>query len=361
MNAATNRPRLIIGVLNWGLGHATRCVPLIEKLQQAGFETIIASDGRALQFLRERFPDSLHEELPGYHIHYGRSGALISVFWQLPKLRRMIGKEHQVLKGLVKKHRPVGIISDNRLGFYHRDVPSVYLTHQLKLMLPFARTFASGIHHRFIRKFDECWVPDFSGDRNLTGEITRAQDPGIPTRFIGPLSRFQSHTPPGLSKSYKTCTVLSGPEPQRSYLEQLLIRKMGELPGRHVLVRGIAGEDKPVHASVEIVDFLDGDDLARLIDQSELVISRSGYSSLMDYVFLGNRALLIPTPGQPEQEYLARYMLSKGWFYYVSQDYFDPERDIEAALDYDGLPGSFKTQSTRLENLFGLFEREGEG
>ena len=359
MNAATNRPRLIIGVLNWGLGHATRCVPLLEKLQQAGFETIISSDGSALQYLREHFPDCETEELPSYSIHYrGNAGALLAVIGQMPKLSIVIRKEHRALKKLVRKYNPIGIISDNRPGFYHKEIPSVYLTHQLKIMLPFARKFASGLHHRYIRRFAECWVPDLPGHRNLAGELSLDQDPGIPTRFIGPLSRFYKHLNSDQPKTFQTCTILSGPEPQRTRLEKLLLQKLGNIPGRHVLVRGTTGGDNPASDSLEIHDFLDGEKLARLLEQSELVISRPGYSSLMDYLFLGNRALLIPTPGQPEQEYLARYMLSRGWFYYVSQDYFDPAKDIEAALDYDGFPPSLREHSAINESLFSLFERE---
>lgn len=363
MTASGDKQKIIYGVLNWGLGHATRSIPIIKAMIDAGFEPVLASDGAALELLRKEFPGLESEVLSAYNIRYGkRSGALIALAMQLPRIWWTTFREKKELKRLAIKYQPAGVISDNRLGFSHPDLPSVYITHQLKLMLPFARSWISGFHHRFIRNFQECWVPDFEGAASLTGDMTRNVNPGVPVRFTGPLSRFD-RVPEQHSK-YTTCSVLSGPEPQRSILESTLIEQLLKQPGRHLLVRGTqSGFYNPARSqengNLEIVDFLSGQDLASKISQAEIVISRSGYSSIMDYRVLGNRALLIPTPGQPEQEYLARYMLSRGWFFYSDQEHLDLSRDLEKAMRFDGFRAENQAEpGFQAKDLFGLFKGE---
>ena len=356
-------PVIIIGVLNWGLGHATRCVPIIRELEKCGFTTVMASDGAALDYLRTEFPHLPAEEIPAYGIHYSnRVGALLSVGLQFPKLWRAARLENSILQRLVERYRPVGIISDNRLGFYHPQLPSVYITHQLKLMLPFARELISSLHHHFIKRYDACWIPDNKGRQSLTGEMISSIDPGVPLYFLGPLSRFKRPVSDSGVKRFKTCVILSGPEPQRSILEKILWQQLRALSGEHLLIRGL---NKPAQQlghspNVEVINFAGSEEIAHFIGQAELVISRSGYSSLMDYYYLGNRALLIPTPGQPEQEYLARYMLSRGWFYYAAQEALDLQKDVVQALEYPGFSGLPRKEKD-LSDLFGLFEGKRKG
>jgi hypothetical protein len=365
---ARDKKKVIFGVLNWGLGHATRSIPLINALRAAGFEPVLASDGPALDLLRSEFPTLESEELPTYGVKYGKNSATLwTIGAQLPRIWQVSRAEHRQLKKLVEEHQPVGVISDNRLGFYHEHVPSVYITHQLKLMLPFARRLISGLHHRYIRKFEQCWVPDFGGLNKLSGEMTDRMDPGVPVHFIGPQSRFQRL--PEEQKLYDTCTILSGPEPQRTILEQKLLRQLSGLKGTHLMVRGTKEQsaqnltnNQVSKGSIEVLDFLSGAELAQKINQSKIVISRSGYSSIMDYCALGNKALLIPTPGQPEQEYLARYMLSRGWFYYTDQERMNLEKELDKAMGYagcSGIVGSTRNEINR--ELFGLFQGKGKG
>lgn len=352
-------------MLNWGLGHATRCIPVIRALEREGYAPVLASDGEALTLLRDEFPHLRWEDLPAYGIRYAKNrSALLSVILRTPLLWLAARREHRVLHKLVKKYQPSGIISDNRLGFYHRRVPSVYLTHQLKLMLPFARKLASSWHHRFIRRYDQCWIPDIKGADGLAGEMTLNIDPGVSVRYLGPLSRFRHLKPDHSEKRYHTCAVLSGPEPQRTLLEEIIYNQLKGMAGRHILVRGTRNKTRklPEKEGIEVIDFLTGSALAQKIQQAEIVISRSGYSSLMDYWFLGNRALLIPTPGQPEQEYLARYMLSKGWFFYCSQDYLSLARDIPQAMLYGGFKNHAEESGIYdMSELLNLFEGKGEG
>lgn len=344
-NSMGERKKIVIyGVLNWGLGHATRSIPIIEALGEEGFQVVLASDGAAGKLLRQRFPSLPYEELPAYNISYGKSGPGLNLALQLPKILRAARRENRQLKSLAEKYRVRGVISDNRLGFYHRDVPSVYVTHQLKIMTPFSRKLVSRMHHRFIQHFDECWVPDVENRTGLTGEMGHSLKPKIPLRYTGWLSRFSGKLPAG-AKQYRACAILSGPEPQRTLLEKKLLQQFRELKGSFLLIRGREeAVEADIPENVRVLNLAGSDQVLEAIASSEIVISRSGYSSIMDYAALGNNALLIPTPGQPEQEYLARYLLSRGYFYYAAQEFLDLEDDFRKASQFSGVK---KLQNSR--------------
>lgn len=353
---------VLYGVLNWGLGHATRSVPIIQALIDQGFSPVIASDGQALTYLKSVFPELPAEILPAYNIRYGKgSSQLLKLAQQLPRVFFTSRKEHQILKALVRKYNACGVISDNRLGWYSDKVSSVYITHQLKLIMPFNTNFASFLHHRFINRYSECWVPDWEGANNLSGDLGHDLKPKISTRYLGPQSRFDSIQVQGTQeKKYDLAIILSGPEPQRSLLEEKLLEQLPQIEGKFLFIRGSKGL-KTITSSpnMEVVDLANSDQVADAILNSHMTISRSGYSSIMDYYFLGNQALLIPTPGQPEQEYLARYQLHKGRFGYAAQNYLNLKDDLIKAREYSGF-SSTKTKKASWQELFGLFESKGK-
>ncbi len=349
---------VLYGVLNWGLGHATRSVSIIKALRQNGFEVVLASDGQALKYLKEVFPDAETHELPGYNIKYGKGSVqLFKLALQLPRVALVSRKERLSLNKLIKRYKPCGIISDNRLGWYSKVVPSVYITHQLHIMMPFNTHWASRLHHLFINRFTECWVPDSGGEHNLSGELTHKLTPKVPVRFIGPQSQFMDEE--GIvhpKKEYDLAIILSGPEPQRTLLEKKLWEELESREGRFLFIRGTENGDKLLQATnIDVIELANAAQVKAAILTSEMVISRSGYSSIMDYYFLGNQALLIPTPGQPEQEYLARYQLHKGRFGYTAQDYINLDEDLAKAREYKGFKRE-RNKPTNWENLFGLFE-----
>lgn len=344
---------VIFGVLNWGLGHATRSIPLIKALQRHGFEVVLASDDGAADLLKEEFPQLIFEELPAYNIRYGNS-LWLSMALQLPKIVEVSRRENKSLKKLVKKYRPIGVISDSRFGFYSKKVPSVYVSHQLKLMTPFMRKLISARHHSFIAKYNECWIPDVKEKGGLTGEMGHSLKPDVPCRYVGWLSRFQASAAE-LPKKYRACAILSGPEPLRTQLEEKLLHQFAGLSGEFLLIRGtaeaVACEASP---NVKVLDLASSEEIREYISASEIVISRSGYSSVMDYAALGNNALLIPTPGQPEQEYLARYLLSRGYFYYAAQEFLNLEDDLEKATEFKGIK-NLENSEPDWEELFQFF------
>lgn len=360
LSTMTNRPTILYGILNWGLGHATRSIPIINKLLEYGFDVVICSDGLALDFLKREFPDLRAETLRGYNVKYRKGmGQIWGLTSQLPKIYTAMKSEHRAVKRLVEKYQATAVISDNRLEFYHKDLPSVYITHQLKIIMPLNTDFASALHHRFIRKFDVCWVPDFDGE-GISGKIGHELKPKIPVEYIGPCSRFTEPVSTKVAKEYRIAAILSGPEPQRTLLENKLFKELGKLEGKHILIRGTDRSLKAeIPDNVEVKELVAADGIYDAISKSETTISRSGYSSLMDYYALKNHALLIPTPGQPEQEYLARFQLHKGRFGYVGQDYINLPEDLNKAELYGGFKG-IESKETDWGRLFSFLKSKGK-
>ena len=299
MNSA--KRNILIAPLNWGLGHATRCIPVINALIENNFNPIIASDGMALQLLKKEFPLLTHLELPPYDIRYPKNGA--SFKWKLlrslPQIILASRKENKLVKQWVKTYNLQGIISDNRFGVYHQTVPSVYITHQLKVLSGKTTEISTDLHHYVIQKFDECWVPDVVTRPHLSGKLGRLKKATFKLKYIGLLSRFQKKKLPII---YKLLVVLSGPEPQRTLLETKVLIALSDYVGEILIVRGIV-ENKQVieqHENITQYNFMTSEQLEDAINSSAIVLCRSGYSSLMDLSVLEKKVFLIPTPGQYE-------------------------------------------------------------
>lgn len=355
INIQEGGKHVLIGPLDWGLGHATRCIPIIYSLQQQGFEVIIAADGPTKNLLKKEFPNVVFTELKGYKIRYSSHGALLllNIFMQLPKLLWCIYREHQWLKKISAAYKIDMIISDNRLGLYHASIPCFYITHQLKIKTGnrFTEWLAQKIHYRFINKYTACWVPDNETINDLAGELSHPKVlPHTPVKYLGPLSRFEKIT---VEKKYDLLVILSGPEPQRTVFENLMIKELKTFTGTTMLVRGLPGiqEDDAVFVStnrVTTVNHLSAVALNQVIQQSDIIISRSGYTTIMDLVKLQQKAILIPTPGQTEQEYLAAYLLEKKIFFCVPQKNFSLEHALQqvAEFSFTGItivPDSYST------------------
>ncbi|MGB0177089.1 MAG: glycosyltransferase [Owenweeksia sp.] len=351
------KSHILYGVLNWGLGHATRSVPVIQALIREGFTPVIASDGAALQYLCKVFPDLPYEELPAYDVRYSEGSFIFNMITQLPRIGKAIRQERSFAVKLVKKYHARGIISDNRMGFYFKGVPSAFITHQLNILLPFPASVVNAVHHRYINKFTQCWVPDFEGEaRSLAGKLTHSRKPSVPVHYLGPLSQIQEIEE--VAKKYDAVAILSGPEPQRSILEASLLKQLEGMTGNFILVRGTLN-GKPLKTTIPYKDIIGGGAVAQLVSEARLVIGRSGYSSLMDYYILKNKALLIPTPGQVEQEYLAKHLRDQKIFYAVDQGSLDLERDMVVAMEYPGFVKD-RQKDPDWQELFGLFKSKGE-
>lgn len=331
--------RILVAPLNWGLGHATRCIPIIRELKDHGFDPVIASDGAALDLLKNEFEDLEFAELPGYEIEYAKKPKHFK--WKLilesPRIMKAISKERKLTKQLVDDLALDGIISDNRLGVHSSKVPSVFITHQLNVLSGNTSVLSTALHQRYIKKFDEVWVPDVAEEPNLSGILGHPDTPVSNVRYLGPLSRLEKlHLP----VKYDLFVLLSGPEPQRTMLEEKLLDELKGYEGKVLFVQGKV-EDRQTVATqkhIKVYNFMNSEQLEVAFSKSSRVLCRSGYTTIMDLVKLEKKAFFIPTPGQYEQEYLACRLDKQGLVPCASQDEFKVEM-IEKMEDYKGLGG----------------------
>lgn len=298
---------VLIASLNWGLGHATRCIPIIRYLLSENIEVTIASDGEALELLQAEFPYLASIDLPGYKVSYKSHRLLDIILRNIPNVIRAIITENSVLKDLAQSMDFDLIISDSRFGFRHNSIKSYIISHQLKLQgsIPLMTWCMNYVNQKLINAFDLCLIPDYK-DHRLSGALS--QNRKVKNKvFIGALSRLKKYARPQL---YDKTFILSGPEPARTKLESQILDEIEETKDKILIVRGteLSNEIINDNPNIEIKGLLNSQELNDIIMSSALIISRSGYTSIMDYYALGLKAHLIPTAGQPEQEYLAKYI-----------------------------------------------------
>jgi len=325
------KPVILISPLDWGLGHATRCIPIIRFLQDIGCQVIIGGSELVRAVLQPEFPSLEFLEMPSYNITYAadRRRQKFKLMLQTQKILTMIKRERRQIGEILASRKIDGIISDNRFGCYDPRVPSVIITHQLAVRSPFGKAghlLARIFNYRFLRNFDECWVPDTDREPGLAGSLSHpASQPPIPLHYLGPLSRMK---PQNCSTRRDLLLLLSGPEPQRTLLENRLRESFAHSDKKILLVRGLpSGNNHTVRreGNLEVVDFLTSAELEKAISESELIVSRSGYTTVMDLAAMGKPAHFIPTPGQPEQEYLATHLAAHGYCTTSSQEDFKAE------------------------------------
>ena len=338
----TRIEKILIAPLDWGLGHATRCIPIIRMFLLQGKEVVIASSGSALALLRDEFPALEFFILPSYDIHYKHDSMTLNMMLQLPKMRSVILQESQAIGKIVKEKDFDLIISDNRYGIHHPEVPSVFIGHQLAIQMPkHMKIFGSLTlkwHIKMLEPFDQIWVPDFAGESNLSGNLSHNVNLNKELVFIGPLSRFD-----GLAKGGNPISlliILSGQEPQRTELENIVLQQITDDMKSVVLVRGLPNTDavlKVEQQNLAVFNYLPAQKLERLIASANEIICRSGYSSIMDMAAMNKRIILVPTPGQTEQEYLAQYLMEKLLVYGVTQNKLNIAIDLQRLSKYKAL------------------------
>lgn len=337
------------------MGHATRCVPIIQALIDDGFEPVLASDGNALLLLQNEFPFLKSFTLPSYHIKYAKSGKNLKfkLLLSMPSIFFAVKREQNVVSKIIEKENIKGVISDNRFGVFSPKIPSVYITHQLNVLSGNTTFYTSKIHQKIIKKFNECWIPDVAFEANFSGYLGHLKNKSPNLKYIGILSRFK------ISKvqiKYSLLVLLSGPEPQRSILEKKLLIELQTYTGNILFVRGVFSNSIKISApnNFEIIDYLGTKALEKVIKQSNLVLARSGYSTIMDLAVLGKKAYFIPTPGQLEQLYLAKSLEKKGIAPFSKQQDFTLKK-LDEVKNYSG----FSICKSKVDlDLFSLFKGE---
>ena len=333
--------RILVAPLDWGLGHATRCIPVIYELVKQDWAVWLAGEGAQEILLKNEFPELPFLSLKGYRVRYGGSwnGLLWSVFLQLPRILKTINEENDWLKKVVNEYQFDAIIADNRYGLYHSSVPSVFITHQLTIKTPFGKWsehFLRMINYRFINRFTGCWIPDEEKKNGLAGELSHPSPmPAIPVHYISILSRLKKKNIE--EKKNHLFISLSGPEPQRTILENKIIDDISQYKGTACIVRGMPGISTliPSTSDIRFYNHLPAEEFNKEMEMADYVISRSGYSTVMDIVTLEKKSILIPTPGQTEQEYLAKYLTQKQFAFCITQNKFSLTDSMKKAIEFD--------------------------
>ena len=332
------KSRILVAPLDWGLGHTMRCIPIIKELLAQNFEVFAAGDPQQERLLKTEFPSLAFLPLKGYGVRYSKKNLLLKLISQVPGIMLQIRDEHRWLKQAVTTHHIDAVISDNRFGLYHQEIPTVFITHQLQIKTSLGgpiEKFLRNWNYRFINRFSACWVPDGNGPESVAGELSHPMVlPKTPVTYIGLLSRFQP-----LDAAFEfpkpqpghILFILSGPEPQRSLLEDKVINDVSHYPGTATIVRGLPSSlsTVPSTSMIKVFNHLPSNELRREIEKAEAVISRSGYSTIMDLISFGKKTILIPTPGQTEQEYLAAHLHHRGIAFTIPQKEFSLVQVLE--------------------------------
>ncbi|MCX6310809.1 MAG: glycosyltransferase [Bacteroidetes bacterium] len=329
------KKRVLVAPLDWGLGHATRCVPIIRELLQQGADVILAADGRPFAFLEKEFPELPILRFPGYGITYPKDGSLALHFlFNAWKIRKKIKEEKKAIEILVKENNIDIIISDNRFACRTDKTFNVYITHQLNIKTPFAQKFVNRLHKKYYEQFDVIWVPDLEGKINLSGELGHDAITETPFRYVGPLTRFQpADMLNSRPRKWWLVVLLSGPEPQRSHFEKIILEELSKHAEETLILRGVTDGDKNIshpYPHVTMMNHLSGNELQEEILSSHFVLCRPGYSTLCDLSALNVSPIVVPTPGQTEQEYLAAYHAAQNNVVNISQKDFSLREAINA-------------------------------
>lgn len=312
--------KVLVAPLNWGLGHASRCIPIIRHYLAQGDEVVLGGDGDSLLLLRRHFPALRVLPLGALHLMYSKRDSQVGAMVRaLPRIVRFSIEDHRLLRRYAAEEQFDLVISDNRFGLWVSGTRCVYITHQLRILLPVGwrclESLAWRMHRAVYRHYDEVWVPDKEQD-GLSGELSHNLPDDERVRYIGILSRFEGcggmHIASRFS-GYDVVAVLSGLEPQRTMLEDTIIRRYAPSAERVLVVEGRVGKAGTClsHGNITVVPHLNDTDMAAALLSAKHIIARSGYSTIMDLYALGVlcRAELIPTPGQPEQEYLSQCIM----------------------------------------------------
>ncbi|GAC1418396.1 MAG: glycosyltransferase [Flavisolibacter sp.] len=337
---ASIKPAILVVPLDWGLGHATRCIPVIKALLDNNCCVYLAGDGPVKILLAREFPTLTFLDLQGYKVHYPLKDwkLVFHLLGQLPSLMAVIAYERKWLDKQVIKFSIDAVISDNRYGLYHRSLPCCFITHQLGLKSGYGRiidNWIQSIHFRFINRFTQCWVPDNEGEINLAGDLSHSlHHPGIPLKYMGVISRF---TPlDRLTEPKRLLFIISGPEPQRTLFEDLLRKEVACGGFKLTIIRG--KPDKTEHFSpcegIEIFNHLPASEMEEKIAEASIVIARCGYSSVMDLIRMKKKCIFIPTPGQPEQVYLAKHLMDHQFALCIDQKKFRLKAALELAYNF---------------------------
>lgn len=351
---------VLVSPLNWGLGHATRDIPVIRTLLRHGHEVTIAATGNALLSLRQEFPDCQSIDAPDYTAPYGTGDLLLlRLATRLPSLLSALGAERRCIRRITERGRYDLIISDNRLGMFSGSIPSLFVTHQIRfhanpLLWPVGIA-AQFLNRLLFRKYAGIIVPDNPpGDRSLAGKLSRP-GPLFPATRLYYAGILATAYRTDVAEDLDYLFIVSGPEPQRTVFERIVIPQLPQLPGRKAVLLGSPGRDSPggPDPDTAVTGYAGTEEKIALMNRAKFIVCRSGYTTMMELAEMKKRrALLIPTPGQTEQEYLSEYYRRQGWFASREQGRLILAADIPGAAGFSGFP-DMPVTAGNVERLYG--------
>jgi len=337
----SKKKKILYAVLNWGLGHGTRSLPVIRQLVKDN-DVIILSTGRTLELLKSEIKNAEFVDHPDYSVKYTKKGwsLLFSLASQIPRILLKLREEHKLTEKLVREMKIDRVVSDNRYGIFSKEIPSYFITHQLRFRLPgklrFLEILSIVFNKYYFRNYRKIFVPDQEGEENLSGRLSH-DVPFMKSLKIGYCGILADISEKVGEIPSDFLFIISGPEPQRTIFERKILEQSKELEGKIIIVRGITeAKEVTVDGNREIYSSVERDKLSAMIRGAGVIISRPGYSSVMEFVSLKKKAFFIPTPGQTEQEYLAQYYKAKNYFNFTSQDKMDIGKDIKNIFEYQG-------------------------
>ncbi len=322
--------KILIAPLDWGWGHATRCLPIIDYLLSKKINVVVAGNENYKKFIEEKYPTLPFIFLKGYDVKYASSAKLlgIKIAFQLPKIISRIYYENRWLKKQQELEQFDAVISDNRFGLFTKKCISIFITHQVEIETPLLKKIVNKLNWFFIKKYHELWIADYQ-ENSFAGNLSTLTKK-FPAKFLGNLSQLSS-VKKDKEKTIDMLCILSGPEPQRSIFEKIIISIFKKSNNKNcVLIQGLKSISVEIskNENMTIIPFANSNEIEHYFQQSKIIICRSGYSTIMDLVKQHKNAVLIPTPGQSEQEYLGKYLAEKKYFLTATQH----ENEIENAI-----------------------------
>lgn len=356
LDNANNKKRFFISPLDWGLGHASRLVPIIHFLQKKGHIIFLGTNTKNSAFYQAIFPNIPQITIKGYGITYAKKHMIFNLILQIPRIKLAIFREYFQLKKIVNKHNIDTVISDSRFGLWNKKTKNYIISHQLQILYPrhlwpFGRLL-NWTNKLLLNQFDTCLIPD-SEDHLFSGLLSK-NDKIKNQKFIGPLSRFSLIESSQTEQSKQLVFVLSGPEPQRSLFEDLIIDQLKQSSFSALLISGEPEKEyeKQIGPNIKKIAHLTDIEFAKTLKEAAVVFSRSGYSSIMDYAALQlKQVVLIPTPHQTEQEYLAQKLKKSKNCYSCSQKDFSLKESLENVKFFNGFSKDFYSNSPKNTNI----------
>lgn len=350
-----HKNNILVAPLDWGLGHTTRCLLIIKCLQSNGYNVFVAANTTQKQLIQTQLKSNVKFlELEGYNIKYSKTkwSLPFKIAFQVPKILFKIYKEHVWLKKQIKEYKLHAVISDNRYGLFNKAISCVFITHQLQILAPsnWMMGILRKINYFFINKYNALFIPDVQEQPSAAGKLSHPKKkPSIKTVYLGLLNRFYENEVNPIEikdNEIDICVLLSGPEPQRTILEDKILGQIQHIKShKMVVLRGLPSSSEQINLNnqnLKIYNHLSQQTLYNLLLSSKIVVARSGYTTLMELLPMYKKLILIPTPGQTEQEYLAKHLANQHLAMYTNQENVDVVALIKAVETFEPLKQTFR-------------------